>query len=245
MVKRAVVLCVIMIVAVIFTASAEPAFETETEAQKTLKAYIDAVNTYLEQNGESPINRIFEMYPGFAVIGITAETDAETPEEIEITVLMDDLLLKQIQLRVSNIDRFPVIAASMIKALYGDHISFDEAISIPSERAGKAANEPGNSYTEPIEEMNGTVPRFYYSYYPNQYRDGISWIQMTIIMPFEKDWDGNGMLVGEEYVRGTDPDSGVSEDYEGYYSEDEYNHFEVFSTATPEPDSAASEYDFR
>ena len=45
---------------------------------------------------------------------------------------------------------------------------------------------------------------------------------MTIIMPFEKDWDGNGMLVGEEYVRGTDPDSGVSEDYEGYYSEDEY-----------------------
>ena len=29
----------------------------------------------------------------------------------------------------------------------------------------------------------------------------------------------------------------------GYYSSDDYDHFEVFTTATPEPDSAAAEYD--
>jgi 2-isopropylmalate synthase len=37
----------------------------------------------------------------------------------------------------------------------------------------------------------------------------------------------------------------VGEAYEGYYSKDDYSHFDIFTTPTPEPDSAAAEYDFR
>ena len=34
-------------------------------------------------------------------------------------------------------------------------------------------------------------------------------------------------------------------EYEGYFSTDDYTHLEVFTTATPEPGSAAAENDFR
>ena len=67
---------------------------------------------------------------------------------------------------------------------------------------------------------------------------------MTIILPMAGEWDGYGMILGtsdeKEYV-----DEDADPDYEGYFREDDYTHFEVFATATPEPDSAAAEYDFR
>lgn len=245
MVRRLFVLVLALLILATGTACSDIEWEPETDAQRYLKAYIDNVNQILSEKGERPVNRLFEIYPGFAVLGITAEADAETPEDVEITVIMGDELPKTIQLRVSDISRFPVIAAGMIKALYGDHMSYEEAIIVPAERAKKARTEPSNSFEEPVDEMNGTIPRFYYAYFPNQYRNGVDWIQMTIIMPMDNNWDGNGMVLGEEKTRGVDAESGVSEDYEGYYSEDDFSHFDVFSTATPEPDSAAAEYDFR
>ena len=51
------------------------------------------------------------------------------------------------------------------------------------------------------------------------------------------------MILGTNEQGLSVPDD-ADQDYEGYYSRDDYNHFEVFSTATPEPDSAAAEYDF-
>ena len=55
------------------------------------------------------------------------------------------------------------------------------------------------------------------------------------------------MIVGGDTYHGTGilEEEEADPDYEGYYSSDDYNHFEVFATATPEPDSAAAEYDFR
>ena len=41
------------------------------------------------------------------------------------------------------------------------------------------------------------------------------------------------------------PEEEADPDYDGYFSTDDYTHLEVFTTATPEPDSAAAEYDFR
>ena len=65
-----------------------------------------------------------------------------------------------------------------------------------------------------------------------------------LIFPLAGEWDGEGLILGtaadQEYIpEDADPD------YEGYLRDDDYTHYEVFSTATPEPDSAAAEYDFR
>ncbi|MCR5297199.1 MAG: hypothetical protein K6E17_07285 [Clostridiales bacterium] len=220
-------------------------WKEDTPAQVILRNYIELANAYLPDQGETEINTLFEMYNSFAVLGITAEPDAEIPEGVEITVSMLYDSLNSLELRVNSIDRFPGIAAALINALYGEGMSAEDALRVPAERTKKAKNEPENSFEEEVEELNGTVPRFYYAYYPNQYRDGVSWMQMTIIFPLAGTWDGTGMITGDTSTKAPDTESGVSEDYEGYYSRDDYEHFETFLTPTPEPDSAAAEYDFR
>ena len=228
------------------SASADIAWKQDTPAQIILKDYVTAANARLAELGELPINTTFEpIYSSFAVFGITAAPDAETPEGVEITIRMLYDSLDRLELRVSDLSRFPNIAAALILALYGDALTPEEALSVPQDRAAKAAGAPGNSFEEPVEELSGTTPRMYYAYYPNQYRDGVNWMQMTMIFPLPGTWDGSGMVVGETPEKIRDASSDASEDYEGYYSQDDYSHLEVFVTATPEPDSAAAEYDFR
>ena len=245
MVKRLFLLTATILILLSSAFASDLPWQTNTPAQQILKNYIETANHYLEERGESPVNRIFELYPGIAVLGITEKSNAETPENVEITVTMLNDRLNQLQLRVCDPTRFPGIAASMIQALYGDNITADEALSAPTDRAETAEKNPRNSFEETIDELNGSIPRIYYAYYPDQYHDGKNWLQMTIIFPKDADWSGKDMIVGTTEEKGIDPESGVSEDYEGYYSEDDYSHFEFFLTPTPEPDSAAAEYDFR
>ena len=42
-------------------------------------------------------------------------------------------------------------------------------------------------------------------------------------------------------VGATPPPATSTEEYEGYFSQDNYTHLEVFTSPTPEPDSAAME----
>lgn len=245
MVKRILSITAAMILT-LSICMAETNWKTDTPGQKILKAYIESANHYLAEQGEKTINRLFEMYPGIAVMGITEKIDAESPEGVEITATLLNERIDTVQLRVSNDpDRFSKIATCLIQALYGENISTDDALKIPAKLAAKVKNEPKNSYEEPVEELSGRIPRFYYAYYPNQYHDGQNWLQMTVIFPMDTEWNGTEMIIGTAEEKGIDPESGVSEDYEGYFSQDDYNHFEVFVTATPEPDSAAAEYDFR
>ena len=119
-------------------------------------------------------------------------------------------------------------------------------MAVPEARVAKAKKDPQKSFEETVEELQGTTPRVYYAYKPNQYRDGTDWMQMTLIFPMAGAWDGEeGLILGTEEEQGQAPPDDADPDYEGYYSQDDYNHFEVFTTATPEPDSAAAEYDFR
>ena len=246
MVKRtAAVMTIVLALLFVPAAQAAMAWQQDTQGQQILKTYIESANYYLEQQGETPVNSLFEIYPTLAVLGITAQPDAEMPESVEITVTMTVDRLNQLQLRVSETERFPRIASALILALYGENITPEEAIRKPAERAAKAEKEPGNSYVEPVEELSGTIPRFYYAYYPNQYHDGVNWLQMTVIFPMDPEWNGKEMINGEADRKGVDPGNGASEDYEGYFSRDDYTHFEMFATPTPEPDSAAAEYDFR
>ena len=236
------ILCLVMLIS---CAMADMQWKQDTPAQQILKQYIEAANTSLAEQGGQPINRLFEMYDSFAVMGITAEADAETPEGVEITVRLFYDSMDMLQLRVSDTELFPVIARALIQALYGDNPAAEKMMEIPGERAEAAKQEPSKSYEEPVEEMNGTMPHIYYAYYPDQYRDGVNWMQMTIVFPLAGTWDGESAIVGQTEEKSNDPDSDASEDYEGYYSKDDYSHFEVFTTETPEPDSAAAEYDFR
>ena len=247
MVKRAILAILAACIMMVPAASAME-WKEETPAQSVLKQYIEAVNGCLAEQGESGINRIFEMYTGIAVFGITADAGAESPEGIEITVTMYYDTLNILELRMNDTGRFAAVAASMIKALYGEQMTWEEALKTPSERVKRAAGAPGNSFKEEIDELNGTIPRVYYAYYPDQYRDGADWIQMTLVFPMAGTWDGTGILIvneGQSGAKVNDRDEDMSEDYEGYYSEDDYSHLEVFTTPTPEPDSAAAEYDFR
>ena len=216
----------------------------DTPALKILKNYTENINKLLTEAGEQPINSLFSCFPAETVMGITAEDDAEIPEGVEITVKLYYDTMDSLQLRVNDPDRFPVIAAAILRALYGENMTQEEAISIPADRAKRAKADPGNSFEEPVEEMNGTIPRVYYAYKPNEYRDGVNWLQMTLIFPMAGEWDGTGLIIGTETDRGF-----VAEDWDPDYDmtvrEDDYLHLEVFETATPEPDSAAAEYDFR
>lgn len=217
----------------------------DTPAMQMLKQYTENVNRLLTETGGQPINSLFSNYPSQTVMGITAEDNAEIPEGVEITVDLSYDNLLSAQLRVNDTTRFPAIAAAMIRALYGDSMTQEEAIRIPAERAGRAEQNPESSFEEPVEALQGTVPRVYYAYEPNPYHDGINWMQMTLIFPMTGAWNGEGLIIGTEESHGQPAPDDADPDYEGYYSSDDYQHFEVFATATPEPDSAAAEYDFR
>ena len=246
MVRRIFALMVGIVLLIPFaTAAAEMEWKDSTPALVTLKNYIDHVNRLLQESGENPVNSLFGCYPELAIMGITAEDNAEIPEDVEITVELYYESLDTLQLRVKNIDRFPAIAAAFIRALYGESMTQEEAVRLPAERAKKAKDNPGDSFEEPADEMNGNIPQVYYAYWPDQYHNGENWIQMTIIFPIAGEWDGTGMIIGNDETGQVMLDEDKDPDYEGYYSKDDYQHFEVFSTATPEPDSAAAEYDFR
>ena len=77
MVRR--VLLGILIAAMMISAvcGAELSWTTDTPAQQQLKNYIESANQYLKDYGELPVNRIFEMYPVIATLGIVKDPKAE------------------------------------------------------------------------------------------------------------------------------------------------------------------------
>ena len=232
-------LIIILSIGFLFSVTcAEIIWPLDTTGQQILKEYVKKADEFLIAQGEPGINSLFEAYSSFEVFGITNQPDAEVPESVEITARLFEKTINSLEVRVSDFSRFPRIAASFIRALNPD-MSMEEALKIPTERMQKAAKTPGNSFADEIEILNGTMPYIYYAYYPSQYHDGINWMQMTIIFPLEGYWDGISLYSGSEATRAPDHYSDHSADFEGYDSEDEYVHFEIFITPTPEPDSPA------
>ena len=227
------------------TAWADIIWPEKTEGQKILKEYVSAANRFLIEQGEPGINSLFEAYPSFETFGITMLPDADIPEEVEITAYLYQTTINRLEVRVSDFSRFPRIAASFIQALYPETMSRADALAEPTKRMQRASKAPESSFEDQVEMLNGTIPYIYYAYYPNQYHDRINWLQMTIIFPLEGYWGDNGIVTGTEVTKAPDTYSDHNADYEGYNSDDDYNHLEVFMTPTPEPDSAAAEYDWK
>jgi len=220
---------------------ADMQWKQNTPAQQALKSYIERANEFLSGQGEQPVNSLFEMYDQLAVFGITAQPDAQEPEGVEITVRLLYQTMNSLELRVRDATRFPNIAGAFLWALNPGGMTRESALAEPTRKANQAIRNPQTSFEDPVEELNGTRPRIYYAYYPNQYRDGVSWLQMTIIFPLEGTWEDGSVQTVVTETRGPDTYSGNDAAYDGYFSRDDYSHYEFFVTPTPEPDSAAGE----
>ena len=175
MVKRmAAGLAALVMLLAVSGARADLPWNIRTEGQEMLKAYIEQVNLALLEQGEQPVNSLFEQYEKLVVLGITEREDSPEPEGVEITVSLLPKTINQLQLRVNNTGRFPVIASAFLRALNPEAANMKAATEAPKEKAAKAAKNPQTSFEDEVEELNGTQPRVYYAYYPNQYQDGVS-----------------------------------------------------------------------
>ena len=238
--KPPIIAILINILLFISIASADLPWQETTPGQQMLRSYIEQVNLFLTEAGETPVNSLFEEYEKVASLGITAFDQAQEPEGVEISASMFHDSLNQVILRVRQPERFARIAGAFLCALTPE-MTLAEAMKTPSEKANRALREPANSFEDEVETLNGERPRVYYAYYPNQYHDGFSWLQMTIIFPLSGTWDGAGYWTAVQTTKAPDTWSGADRQYEGYSSKDDYQHFEIFATATPEPDSAAAD----
>jgi hypothetical protein len=226
------------------SAGAEIAWPENTGGQRMLKAYAETANRFLIEQGEAGINSLFEAYPGLEVFGITDLPGAEVPEQVEITANLFPESINSLQVRVSEPARFPRICAAFLQAL-SPETTREDALTVPTQRMQRAAKAPENSFEDEVETLNGTEPYVYYAYYPNQYHDGVNWLQMTIVFPLEGSWDGGGFLTGAQTTPRAENHIDYEPDYEGSnLPPDDYVHYEIFVTATPEPDSAAAEEDY-
>ncbi len=221
--------------------SAELKWRQDTPAQQMLKAYVEAADVFLQEQGEGPVNSLFEMYRGMAVFGITDQDNAEIPEGVEITATLTEDMIDTVQVRVNDRSRFTGVASSFIRALFPEEMNRAEAEKGPAALTKRAEKNPENSYEEEVETLNGTVPRVYYAYYPDQYHDGVDWAQMTIIFPLKEYWGLYGLGGDPQETSAPDTYMDGAEGYEGYSPEDDFSHFDIFVTPTPEPGSAADE----
>ena len=245
MVKR---ICGLLLILVLLAGSSRADLKLfeKTPGQQMLRTYMANVNEYLLENGEEEINKIFDQQNTVVEMGITANEDVYEPQDVTVTVYLSYGSIYYLLLRVNDANRFPRIAAAFRRALNPQTITAEEAQKKPAERASKAVKNPTDSFEDQVEEekLQGTAPREFYAYYPNQYHDGENWMQLMIIFPLEGYWDEErGIISGETGTKPPPSDEGQDEGYEGYNPSDDYTHLETFTTPTPEPDSAAAEFD--
>lgn len=252
MVKR---ICALLAVFVLLTAGSSLAdlkLRDKTPAQKMLATYIGNVNGFLADNGEMELNRIFDEQNSVVELGITS-SDEDFEPDVVVDIYMRYDSLHYLVLRVNSSDRFPAVAGAFLRALNPKTMTQEESLRTPAERAKKAAANPNDSfsdhefdiYAEKEQEiLNGERPQSFYAYYPNQYHNQENWLQLMIIFPLEGYWnEESGVISDEAQPKTPDRDSDQDKEYDGYYAADDYEHLRVFTTATPEPDSAAAEFD--
>lgn len=227
-------LAAVMLLLACVTAHALPWPNNMTQGQLELQSYVNRVNENLDSLGRPRVNSLFECYAFNASLGATGMDDAEIPEGVELTFTLYGTTLNTLVLRVNHPDAFTIYATACIQATSPHTTSIKEAQKAPAAHIKKAQRDPYTTIEDKVDVLNGPAPRTYYAYYPDQYHDGVSWYQMTLIFP----------LAGfeEAGVAATPAPAGVPNtddvEYGGYFSEDGFNHFEIFTTPTPEPDSA-------
>ena len=210
---------------------------TLTTGQARLRNYVDTVNLNLSQLGGSVIDMKYELYATFASLGMDG---ADAPDTVEMYFLLGEAGLHSLTLRICDADKFETVAAACLSAS-SSAISVDSARELTGKYAAIMRKDQANadamthSFEEDVVDLQGSQSRAYFAYYPNQYGDGKSWLQMTLI--FARPGSNEAGLA----LAYATPAPNTDEEYEGYFSQDNYTHLEVFTSPTPEPDSAAME----
>ena len=211
---------------------------TLTTGQARLRNYVDTVNLNLSQLGGSVIDMKYELYATFASLGMDG---ADAPDTVEMYFLLGEAGLHSLTLRICDADKFETVAAACLSAS-SSAISVDSARELTGKYAAIMRKDQANadamthSFEEDVVDLQGSQPRAYFAYYPNQYGDGKSWLQMTLIFARP------GSAVNDLAVAGLTPPPPTEDvEYEGFFAQDNFNHLEIFTTPTPEPDSAAME----
>ena len=227
-------LCLLMLT----SASAEIQWPAAmSSGQAALRNYVDTVNLTLAQQGAGVIDMQYELYTAFASLGMDG---ADAPETVEMYFQLGDGGLHSLTLRLCDADRFEKVASACLAAA-SSTISLESARSLVAGyadvmRKDKATDDMTHSFEEPVNELQSDQPRAYFAYYPNQFGDGNSWLQMTLIFARP------GSAVNDLAVAGLTPPPPTEDvEYEGFFAQDNFNHLEIFTTPTPEPDSAAME----
>lgn len=213
--------------------------ETLTASQTHLQAYVTLANETLASLGAGEIDMRYELLNTFASLGMDG---AALPEgyspgfvlPVEMYFTMADEGLHKLELRMHDADRFASIAAACLHASSPVGVPLEQAQQIISGYVSRIKAAPTDSFEEDVVELQGASPRAYFAYYPNQFGDQYNWLQMTLIFPRP---GSEGALL----LSATPAPSSNDDMYEGYFAEDNYTHLEVFTTPTPEPDSAAME----
>ena len=238
----AILLCILLLASSALAEIAWPA--SLTSGQAALRHYVESVNLILTQADGGAIDMQYELYSTFASMGMDG---AEVPEMVEMYFLLGEDGMHSLTLRICDADRFELVAAACLHAASPAALPLAEAQTLTAryadvlrKDAASARTKPEeamtHSFEEEVNDLQGSQPRAYFAYYPNQYGDGRSWLQMTLIFARP------GMGGGDVALAGATPPPATGDDeYEGYFSQDNYNHFEIFATPTPEPDSAAME----
>ena len=221
------------------TALADIAWPDQTPGQRLLKEYVQRVNDNLVSAGQSPVNALFECYASFATMGIASSEGAVIPEGVEMTFALSADSIGALELRVSDPSRFAAIAGSCIQAVSPEAISLQDAMAEPAAYAQKAADAPTDSFEDTVNELQGESARTYYAYYPDQYHDGVNWLQLTLIFPLAG-MQGVGVAVTPQPPEAPKHAYYENDEYGGY-EYDGGTHLEIFTTPSPEPDSAAME----
>ena len=131
-------------------------------------------------------------------------------------------------LRCQDPDQFAVLAAACIHAAAPEGTTWQEALKAAKVYSERVKKKEDKSFADTVNEQNGETVRTYYAYYYNQYQDEKNWLQLTIIFPMA------GADSGQLTVTpAPDATAAPTDEYEGIRTNDDYTHFEIFTTPTP------------
>ncbi len=234
-------------------AHADIAWDTAPAAVQThLQPYIARVNEVLADSNAGAVDTAYELYPAFASLGVDGVALPDDPLAsitlpVQLQFSLSDAGLYSLTLRVSDLGRFAPVAAACLHASSPTGIPLEYARSVASAYAKIALDDVGSSITHAFEEqitdLQGNQPRAYFAYYPNQYGDGVTWMQLTLIFPLPGHEGGALVLNPDPASSGAYIDPEADPDFEGFLPapEGSFEHYETFASPTPEPDSAAME----
>ena len=237
--------------------------EDPTPGQTRLAAYVDAVNEALTALGEAPVNSLFECWPALAVLGITAQDNAEAPEQegdLQFTVYLSGGALDRLEIEmlehpellpdgsVASIrlpERFPGVCAALIRAAAPGSMSLEDAQAVTEGCMKRVRRDPDRSFEDPVSGEKGEAPRVYFAYEIDAYGEiGAAVLRMTLVFPLpDSDLPVQATPEPPAYTEVMPVNDDGDPGWQGYFPAlDDASHYEIFVTPTPEPDSAVNSY---